>query len=148
MAAEQHAAVQNIKWETSLNFFAATSLPKHLPNYSYTFRGPFNYPWMNQLSKCMEMSACDVLFPKSSMLTYWGLNKMVNIGQTKFSNAFSWMKIIVSGFKFHWSLFPKFDFAICQHWLRWWLGTAHATSHYLNQILSSSKMPHCLPRPQ
>ena len=36
-------------------------------------------------------------------------------------------------FKFHWSLFPRVQLTIIQHWFRWWLGAVQATSHYLNQ---------------
>ena len=52
-----------------------------------------------------------------------------------FSNAFSWTKIVVDGFKFHWSLFVKVQLAIhqCHFWFRWWLGAVEGTSHYLNQ---------------
>ena len=35
--------------------------------------------------------------------------------------------------KFHWSLFPRVQLTIFQHWFTQWLGTDHATSHYLNQ---------------
>ena len=41
------------------------------------------------------------------------------------------------GFKFHWSLFIWVPLTIFQHWIclwiRWWLGTVQAASHYLNQ---------------
>ena len=35
--------------------------------------------------------------------------------------------------KFHWSLFPRVQLTIFQHWFRWWLGAVQPTSHYLNQ---------------
>ena len=38
--------------------------------------------------------------------------------QTTFSNAFSWMKRIKIGFKFHWNLFPGVQLTINQHWFR------------------------------
>ena len=62
---------------------------------------------------------------------------MAAISQTTFSNAFSWMKF--HGFRliFHWSLFLRFELRIFQHWFRWWLGANQATSHYLNQLLST-----------
>ena len=44
-------------------------------------------------------------------LTHWGPNKMAAISQT-FSNAFSWMKMLEFWFKFHWSLFLRFEFTI------------------------------------
>ena len=38
--------------------------------------------------------------------------------QTTFSNAFSWMKIVIFQIKFHWSLFLRVQLTICQHWFR------------------------------
>ena len=35
--------------------------------------------------------------------------------------------------KFHWNLFLRVQLTIFHHWLRQWLGTVQATSHYLNQ---------------
>ena len=67
------------------------------------------------------------------LLTYWGRDRMAAISQTTFSNAFSWMKFIVSLFIFPWNMLPRVQLSICQHWFRWWLGNEQATSHYLNQ---------------
>ena len=53
--------------------------------------------------------------------------------QTRFSNAFSWMKMYEFHLKFHWSLCLRFQLTIFQHWFRYWLGAVQATSHYLNQ---------------
>ena len=58
---------------------------------------------------------------------------MAAIFQTTFSNAFSWMKMFKFLLRFHWSLFPRVQLTIFQHWFRFWLGTDQATSHYLNQ---------------
>ena len=44
-------------------------------------------------------------------LTHWGPDKMAAISQT-FSNAFSWMKMLEFWFKFHWSLFLRFELTI------------------------------------
>ena len=49
------------------------------------------------------------------------------------SNAFSWMKIYQFRLRFHWCLFPRIQLTISQHWLKYWLGAAQATSHYLDQ---------------
>ena len=38
--------------------------------------------------------------------------------QTTFSNAFSWMKMIKFRLRFHWSLFPRVQLTILQHWFR------------------------------
>ena len=62
-------------------------------------------------------------------LTYWGRDKMVTIFQV----TFCWMKTVEFLLIFHWSLFPRVQFTIFQHWLRWWLGTIQVTSHHLNQ---------------
>ena len=66
-------------------------------------------------------------------LTHWGRDNMAAIFQTTFSNAFSWMKLYELRFRFHWSLFPRVQLTIFQHWFRQWLGADQATSHYLNQ---------------
>ena len=65
--------------------------------------------------------------------TQWGRDKMAAIFQRTFSNAFSWMKIYKFKLRFHWSLFPRVQLTIFQHWFRWWLVAGQATSHYLNQ---------------
>ena len=67
------------------------------------------------------------------LLTYCGRDKMAAVSQTALSNAFSWMKMLEFRLKFHWSVFPKFQLTIFQHWFRYWLGAGQATSHYLNQ---------------
>ena len=51
-------------------------------------------------------------------LTHWGQDKMANIFQTTFSNAFSCLKICEFGLRFHWNLFPRFKLTIFQHWFR------------------------------
>ena len=66
-------------------------------------------------------------------LTHWGWDKMAAVSQTTLSNAFSWMKMLEFGLRFHWSLFPRVQLTIFHHWFRWWLGADQATSHYLNQ---------------
>ena len=50
-----------------------------------------------------------------------------------FSYVFSWMKMYKFRLRFHWSLFPRVELTIFQHWVRLWLGAGQATSHYLNQ---------------
>ena len=46
------------------------------------------------------------------------LDKMAAISQTIFSDAFSWMKNFEFWLKFHWSLFPRAQLTISQHWFR------------------------------
>ena len=50
--------------------------------------------------------------------------------------------------KFHWSLFPRIQLTISQHWFRQWLGAEQATSHYLKQWWPNSMMHICIARPQ
>ena len=71
--------------------------------------------------------------PSRYELTHWGRDEMNNISQMTFSNVFSSMKMFEFRLKFHWSLFPRVELTIFQHWFRWWLGAVQATSHYLNQ---------------
>ena len=73
-----------------------------------------------------------------ALLTHLTLDKMAAISQTTFSNAFSWMKMLEFLLKFHWNLFPRAQLTIIQHWLRQWLGTCLAPSHYLHQWWASS----------
>ena len=51
-------------------------------------------------------------------LTHWGRDKIDAISQTTFSNAFSWMKMFQFRLKFQWSLFPRVQLTIFQHWFR------------------------------
>ena len=53
-----------------------------------------------------------------NVLTHWGRDKMDAISQTTFWSAFSWMKTFEFRLKFHWSLFPRVQLTIFQHWLR------------------------------
>ena len=50
--------------------------------------------------------------------THWGRDKMTDIYQTIFSNAFSGMKIFKFRFKFRWNLFSRDKLAIFQHWFK------------------------------
>ena len=53
-----------------------------------------------------------------ALLTHWGWDRMATIFQMTFSNAFSWMKIFKFWLRFHWSLFPRVQLTIFQHWFR------------------------------
>ena len=77
-----------------------------------------------------------VMWYRNLSLTYWGRDKMAAISQTTFSNAISWIKMYKFRLKFHWSLFPRVQSTIFQHWFRWWLGAVQATSHYRNRWCS------------
>ena len=69
----------------------------------------------------------------SQTLTHWGWDKIATNSLRTFSNAFPWMKIYKLRLRFHWSLFPRVQFIMFQHWFRLWLGAEQAPSHYLNQ---------------
>ena len=58
-------------------------------------------------------------------LTHWGPDKMDDIFQTTYSNAFSSMKMYEFRLGFHISLFLRVQLSIFQHWFRWWLGSEH-----------------------
>ena len=67
-------------------------------------------------------------------LMHWGRDKMANISQTTFWNAFSWMKMCKFRLRFYWSLFLRVQLTICLHWFSQWVGAIQVTSHYLNQL--------------
>ena len=52
------------------------------------------------------------------ILTLLPLDKMAGVSQTTVSYAFSWMKIFVFRFKFHWSLLLRVQLTISEHWFR------------------------------
>ena len=54
----------------------------------------------------------------TTILTHWSRNNMAAIFLTTFSNEFSWMKMHKFRLRFHWSLFPRVQWAIFQHWFR------------------------------
>ena len=70
---------------------------------------------------CLGLNVLSPQIYEFVLFTYWGLNKMVNILETTFSNVFSWMKIIAFWFKFHWSLFIRVQLTN-DHCFREWLG--------------------------
>ena len=49
---------------------------------------------------------------------HWGRCRMAAIFQTTCSNAFSWMKIYAFRLRFYWTLFPRNQLMIFQHWFR------------------------------
>ena len=56
---------------------------------------------------CPTGKQCFSYYENKGLLTHLPLGKMATIWQTTFPSAFSWMKILVFWFKFHWSLFLK-----------------------------------------
>ena len=69
-------------------------------------------------SKSMISFSCMTLKFDGWPFTHWGREEMNNISQTTFSNAFSSMKMFEFRLKFHWSLFPRVQLTIFQHWFR------------------------------
>ena len=89
---------------------------------------------VNGLAPAGSEATAGTVMPLSGYcISHWGRDKMAAIFQTTFSNAFSWLKMFEFQLRFHWILFPGVQLTIFQHWLRSWLGTSQATSHYLNQ---------------
>ena len=84
----------------------------------------------------------------SLALTHWGRDKTDAILLTTFSNVLSWMKALKFLLKFHWSLFPRVQLTIFQHWFRKWIGAVQATSYYLNQWCPKLPMCICITQPQ
>ena len=105
--------------------------------YIYWQYEHFRYPteWgMRNISRGVRLKRQGMKYRQLMyILTNWGRDKMDNISQTTFSNAFSWMKTNAFRLRSHWSLFLRVQLTIFQHWFRWWLGAVQATSHYLNQ---------------
>ena len=85
-------------------------------------------------------------------LTHWGQDKMANIFQTTFSNAFSWMKMYNFSFRFHWRLFLRVQLTKYQHWFTYaiiWtnVGLVYwriCTSLGLNELTTFIKFDHRL----
>ena len=93
--------------------------------------GCHNHIWFDLESACpvFNVSKCNAIWlirPAEtfyvSIHTQWGRVKMADILQTKFSRAFSWMKIVVLYVKFH---------EICPQW------SSQQLRHYPNQRWSS-----------
>ena len=61
---------------------------------------------------------CDCVVKRPDCINTLGWDKMAAILQTTFSNEFSWMKMYYFRLKFHWSLFPRVQLTIFQHWFR------------------------------
>ena len=106
-------------------------IQRHCWNTKTTHKG-----WLSRGSDISKIFNGEVVATTMSVqyyLTHWGRDKMAAVSQTIFSNAFSWIKMYEFRLKFHWSLILRFKLTVFQHWFRYWLGAAKATSHYLNQ---------------
>ena len=88
---------------------------------SSSYRGPLSGWVLATLSETVPGSVADVALdgnPLSNHSTHWGWDKMASIFQTALSIAFSWMKMFKFRLRFHWSLFPRVQLTIFQHWFR------------------------------
>ena len=74
---------------------------------------------------------------KILILTYWGRDKMAAIFQMTFSNAFSWMKMYEFRLWVQWTLFPRVQSTIFQHWFRQWLSANEPMMVILLHIYAS-----------
>ena len=64
--------------------------------------------------KWCPMLYCNICW---GILTHWGRNNMAVSSKTMFINLFHLVHIVVFWFK-QWSLFPRFQMIISQHWVR------------------------------
>ena len=101
-----------MRWHELLRSHAQIKQTKNNCKY----RGEFKQIYSNWLSK---MYACmQSIQPPGQAVTHCGLDKVADISQTTFSNAFSWMEICEFRLTFHWSLFLWIKLTIFQHWFR------------------------------
>ena len=101
--------------------------------------------WIDDLSSEV-MGIQNLVFNLTLHTSIWHIQAAIS--QITFSNAFSWMKIIVFYLKFYWNMFPCVQLTIWQHRFRWWLGTKQALSHHLIQSWPRSLMHICPTKPQ
>ena len=66
--------------------------------------------------------------------------------QTTFTSPFSWIRITVFWYKFHWSMLPKVQWIKCHYWFRLWIDSEQPTIWYLNQWRSGLLMHICVNR--
>ena len=62
-------------------------------------------------------------------------------------NGFSSIELFELRSQFHQGLFLSVQFAISQHWFRWWFGAEQATGHHLNQWWRYLPTHICVTRP-
>ena len=111
---------------------------KHQSSASLAFvrgihRCPVNFPHKGPVTRKMFPFDYVIMGRDKCTLTHWHRNNMGTILQIVFTKLFSWMKMILHWFKFHWNLPPMVQIMINHPWLRW---TEQAASHGLNQIKS------------
>ena len=84
-------------------------------------------------------------------LTHWGWDKMAAILQMTLSNAFSWMKIYEFCLRFHWNLFPRFEWTIFHPSIvgsDYGLASTRRQAIIWKKMMVSLQMDICVTRPQ
>ena len=85
---------------------SALSVELHLTAFTIQIKVMMDGKWIHEFSLI------------ATNLTHWGRDRMAAIFQTTVSNGFSWMKMYEFRLKLHWSLFPRVQLTIFQHWFR------------------------------
>ena len=85
----------NLTWNQLWKHFISKEMHLELPSKCHPF------------SLTPQHAQCDVALMTPYHLTHWGRDKMADIFQTTFSNAFSWMTMLEFRLRFDWSLFPR-----------------------------------------
>ena len=74
-------------------------------DYIYRYTASLRVPLVRRGCCYVEAKDTWIVLVNRNSLTHWGRDKMADISQTTFSNAFTWMKIHQFRLIFHWSLF-------------------------------------------
>ena len=93
----------------------------HWPSLTYSlYTGRHSLqPWINkEMCCCRYMVYARVLVLMGSRLTYWERDKLADIIQATFSNAFPWLKMHEYQSRFHLSFFLRVQLIIFEHWCR------------------------------
>ena len=112
------------------NIYSGADQKKYQSSASLAFvrgihRWPVNFPHKGPVTRKM-LPFNDVIMTSAKNIGAWTKWLMTH------SNAFSWIKILVFWFKFHWNLYLGVQLTI-----RHWLGAAQGPIHYLNQLWQS-----------
>ena len=85
--------------------------------------GNFKETLWDSIQKYLPHTLKDKVLCKVDILSLLSVNTLrprqnSTILQKAFSNAFSWMKMCKFRLKLHWSVFPRAQLTILQHWIR------------------------------
>ena len=107
--------------------FSMSTLDSNLRNWSWNFvfkNGCQLYQWVisyRHTFSSILVKANDALSSITPQGTHLPWTKWPPFCRQHFEMPFLWMKSFVLLFHFHWSLFPRFQLTIIQHWIRKWL---------------------------